>query len=248
MKAVRANLATTDEDGTAAQDEYNDLYAESSASENEYKESLVGIPEESGLETEVQLDFKSPSDVLSATTSSEQPFTELEESQDVSEGNPIGQVNSGLVVTLYNTFTTPLGTTIPSRKRYSKHIKLHDKRLRKPPGMDWMGTTASVIQGCISNYGKPFDVTFDSGSDITLISLAKYDSLYPKPSKKKGRGIKMVQVTGESFVNDFIIVPLLFDTPLGPVEMLVEAYIVNQMSTGFILGNDFGNQYQLSLL
>ncbi|KAG8793311.1 hypothetical protein FRC12_003102 [Ceratobasidium sp. 428] len=267
MKAVRANLATTDKEGIAAQDQYDDLYVELSASEVEYEESLVEIQEESGSETEVQSDFKSPSDVLSATASSEQPVTECEESQDVSEGNPIGQVNSGLVVTLYNAFTTTFGTTIPSHKRYSKHIKLHDARLRKadryaiegekiilrrvmsrPPGTAWMGTTASIIQGRIGNYGKPFDITFDSGSDITLISLAKYNSLYPKPSKKKGRGIKIVQVTGKSFVNNFIIVPLLFDTPLGPVEMLVEAYIVNQMSTGFILGNDFGNQYQLSLL
>ncbi|KAG8712543.1 hypothetical protein FRC09_019750 [Ceratobasidium sp. 395] len=250
-----------DEEGNATQEEYNDLYAELSASKTKYKESLVEIQEESGSETEVHSDFKSPSVALSTTASSEQPVTEHEESQDVSEGNPIGQVNSGLVVTSYNAFTTPFGTTIPSGKRYSKHIKLHDAHLRRanryamegekiilrrvmsrPPGTAWMGTTTSIIQGCIRSYGK------NSGSDITLISLAKYNSLYPKPSKRKGQGIKIVQVTGKSFVNDFIIVPLLFDTPLGPVEMLVEAYIVNQMSTRFILGNDFSNQYQLSLL
>lgn len=42
--------------------------------------------------------------------------------------------------------------------------------------------------------------------------------------------------------------PLYFDTDLGPVEIIVDAYVVKGMTTAFILGNDFADQYALSLV
>lgn len=120
--------------------------------------------------------------------------------------------------------------------------------MSRPPGTAYLGTTASIALGRLGDSCEPFPITFDSGSDITLISQAKYDSLQPKPPKKKGRNITIVQVTGKSSVTEYVTIPLIFEADGGPVEMLVEAYIVKDMSTAFILGNDFGNQYQLSLL
>ena len=46
----------------------------------------------------------------------------------------------------------------------------------------------------------------------------------------------------------YVTLPLEFDTPEGSVILEVEAYVVKGMNTPFILGNDFGHQYQLSLI
>ncbi|QRV75095.1 hypothetical protein RhiJN_03110 [Ceratobasidium sp. AG-Ba] len=88
---VRANLAATDEEGLAAQEEYDNLYAELSSEESTCSESET--EQEDSMSESSEEDFDSPSDVLSATASSEQPVTDDEESQDVSEGNIDGQVN-----------------------------------------------------------------------------------------------------------------------------------------------------------
>jgi hypothetical protein len=41
--------------------------------------------------------------------------------------------------------------------------------------------------------------------------------------------------------------PIIFETPEGPVEMTVEAYVVPKMNTRFLLGNDFAAQFKLSI-
>jgi len=46
----------------------------------------------------------------------------------------------------------------------------------------------------------------------------------------------------------FISIRIYFDTPDGPVELSVEAYVVKGMTTPFILGNDFADQYALSII
>ena len=57
-----------------------------------------------------------------------------------------------------------------------------------------------------------------------------------------------MQVTGSATLGGYVTLPLEFDTPDGSVVLDVEAYVVKGMNTPFILGNDFGDQYQLSLL
>jgi hypothetical protein len=49
-------------------------------------------------------------------------------------------------------------------------------------------------------------------------------------------------------ISQYVIVPLIFDTDLGPVKMTVEAYIVPKMNAPFILGTDFASQFWLSLI
>ncbi|QRV75096.1 Retrovirus-related Pol polyprotein from transposon [Ceratobasidium sp. AG-Ba] len=120
--------------------------------------------------------------------------------------------------------------------------------MSRPPGTAWMGTTSTLVQGQLGDHCEPFNITFDSGSDITLISKEKYKSLNNPPPKQKGRSIQVVQVTDKCIINEFVTLPVVFNTPEGQVEMLVEAYVVKNMTTPFILRNNFGNQYLLSLV
>ena len=57
-----------------------------------------------------------------------------------------------------------------------------------------------------------------------------------------------MQVTGNTIINRYVTLDLYFETEKGPVLMKVEAYVVKGMSTPFILGNDFTDQYSISLL
>ncbi|QRV83408.1 Retrovirus-related Pol polyprotein from transposon [Ceratobasidium sp. AG-Ba] len=270
---VRANLASTDPEGLSAQEEYDELYEElSSASSDESSETDEDTEEEESGSEDNEQDFHEPSDVQSATASSEPPFAESEELQDVSEGSTLGQVNAGLATVKCN-FNQPRSESsdypknLPSRKSLTKQYKLQQTRayktlgytpigrrlvmrrvMSRPPGTAWMGTTSSVVLGRLGEMCPEFEITFDSGSDITLISQKKWQSLQPLPTKRKGRNIKVIQVTGNCLINEYVTVPIIFETQEGPVEMLVEAYVVKSMSTAFILGNDFSNQYLLSLL
>ena len=70
-----------------------------------------------------------------------------------------------------------------------------------------------------------------------------------KPPKiRTGQRIKLIQVTGNATINGYVALDIYFETKEGPVLIKVEAYIVKGMSTPFILGNDFANQYSISLL
>ena len=44
------------------------------------------------------------------------------------------------------------------------------------------------------------------------------------------------------------MIDLFFKMPEGAVKMNLEAYMVRGMTTPFILGNDFTDQYQISIL
>lgn len=134
------------------------------------------------------------------------------------------------------------------KSRITEMIDL-EQTMSHPSGKAYLGSTASVIEGWIlEKTGNPVQITFDSGSEITLISTSTYNRLRPKPEAKKGKKIRLCQVTGESFISKFIKVPLLFNSDNGTVRLMVEAYIVDSMTVPFILGNDFASLYQLSLL
>ncbi len=55
-------------------------------------------------------------------------------------------------------------------------------------------------------------------------------------------------MTGNATINGYVPLDLFFETAEGPVKLHVEAYVVKGMSTSFILGNDFAEQYSISLL
>jgi len=68
------------------------------------------------------------------------------------------------------------------------------------------------------------------------------------PKLKQGQRINLVQVTGNAFISGYVEVDIYFHTSEGPVEINVEAYVVKGMTSPFILGNDFANQYSISVI
>jgi len=107
-----------------------------------------------------------------------------------------------------------------------------------------MQTTASV--GGIKE--ELVKVIIDSGSDITLISQTALDNLKAKPKIKKGQKIDLIQVTGSTTISGYLTLDLIFHMDSGLVKITVEAYVVKGMTTPFILGNDFTDQYSISII
>ena len=57
----------------------------------------------------------------------------------------------------------------------------------------------------------------------------------------------LVQVTGKASISGYVELDLYFHTKEGPVKIKVKAYVVKGMTTPLILGNDFVDQYSLSV-
>ena len=73
------------------------------------------------------------------------------------------------------------------------------------------------------------------------------DALSEAPKIKKGQRINLVQVTGKASISGYVDLNLYFLTTEGPVKIKVEAYVVKGMTSPLILGNDFADQYSLSV-
>ena len=95
---------------------------------------------------------------------------------------------------------------------------------------------------------RPIQIIVDSGSDITLISQKTLNEMVKPPKVRTGQRIKLVQVTGNAIITRYVALDVYFHTREGPVLVKVEAYVVKGMSALLILGNDFADQYSISLL
>ena len=123
------------------------------------------------------------------------------------------------------------------------------KYMARPPGCSFLGAKATTTKVLIGkNATQETSIIIDSGSDITLISHKHLQSIPSPPHIHTGERINLVQVTGSTTLSGYVTLPISFPTSDGPVILEVEAYVVKGMNTPFILGNDFGDQYQLSLL
>jgi hypothetical protein len=91
-------------------------------------------------------------------------------------------------------------------------------------------------------------VIIDSGSDITLISLKALESLLKRLKIRTGQKINLIQVMGTSSISGFVNLDICFHAEGGPVKLTIEAYVVKGMTTPFILGNDFADQYSISTI
>ena len=142
----------------------------------------------------------------------------------------------------------------PKTSRYqkinndSKDLIILPKIMERPPGCSFLGskpTTATVALGQME--GPNADIIIDSGSDITLVS-PKTLAMMPEPPKNhQGKKVTLSQVTAKSSIEGYVDLPLFFSTKQGPIQMDVEAYVVKGMTTPMILGNDFADQYSLSI-
>lgn len=121
--------------------------------------------------------------------------------------------------------------------------------MAKPPGCSFLGArateTTATVWGLDTN---PISVIVDSGSDITLISQKALDNLTHPPRPKAGQRINLIQVTEKSVISGYVTLDLFLHAPDGPVELNVEAHVIKGMTTPFILGNDFSDQYSISVL
>ena len=68
------------------------------------------------------------------------------------------------------------------------------------------------------------------------------------PKIKQGQRINLVQVTRNASISGYVKVDLYFHTPDSLVKINVEAYVVKGMNSPFILGNDFADQYSISVI
>ena len=96
--------------------------------------------------------------------------------------------------------------------------------------------------------GPTTSIMIDSGSDILLVSSKLLEQLKPAPKPHEGQHIKINQVTGHSATTQYIMLELFFETDQQTVSMGIEAYIVKDMNRPLILGNNFADQYLLSMI
>ncbi len=123
------------------------------------------------------------------------------------------------------------------------------KHLARPPGCSFLGSQAAQVPATVNFLDRNLiKVIIDSGSDITLISEKSLTEMLNSAKIQQGQRINLVQVTGNASISGYVDIDLYFHTPEGPVKINVEAYVVKGMSTPFILGNDFADQYSISVI
>ena len=64
----------------------------------------------------------------------------------------------------------------------------------------------------------------------------------------QGQQVNLVQVTGNASISGYVDIDLYCHTLDGPIKINVEAYVVKNMSTPLMLGNDFVDQYSISVI
>ena len=114
-------------------------------------------------------------------------------------------------------------------------------------GLPVLNTTQvpATINFLIKNLTK---VIIDSGSDITIISQKSLSEMQTPIKPRQGQQVNLVQVTGNASISGYVNIDLYFYTLDGPVKINVKAYVVKGMNTPLILGNDFADQYSISVI
>lgn len=139
--------------------------------------------------------------------------------------------------------------TVLDAKNGNKPVVELKKYLARPPGCSFLGSKATSVPITVNSIDSNHSsIIVDSGSDITLVSFRTLQELGLGGKLRIGEKINLVQVTGSTSISGYVSLDLYFHSPEGPVKINVEAYVVKGMSTPFILGNDFADQYSLSLL
>lgn len=229
MKQARANLGTSaiPEEDQEAQEEYDALYFELSEPEGESSDSDVQSAKVSSYKALVEPATAIPESSLSALNGM----------------NRASRRRFAREVAAYRLKTAP--TPIPDANGI---IRLQ-KEMARPPGCSFLGAKATATRVQIGGPSGPMEkLIVDSGSDITLISSDLLDKISPRPRVKVGQKISLLQITATSSISGFVTIDIIFNSLPHKVTISVEAYVVNGMTTPIILGNDFADQYCLSLV
>lgn len=121
--------------------------------------------------------------------------------------------------------------------------------MARPPGTSFMGVQPTSVKAWIGEYGKvPENIIADSGADITLVSQEVLKKMEDPPKIKTGQPLNLVQVTGNAELKGFVTFPIFIDTDQGLVELSLDAYVVKGMTAPLLLGNDFADQYSISII
>ena len=120
--------------------------------------------------------------------------------------------------------------------------------MERPKGCSFIGSKPSIVTATLGHIqGPKTEVIIDSGSDITLVSQKAVASMKTPPEEHVGKKVTLSQVTAKTSIQSYVDLPLFFETSKGPVQVNVEAYVVKGMTTPLIMGNDFADQYSLSI-
>ena len=270
-KNVRTNFANPTQEYTDAQKAYDDLYYATDSDDEPDPNFTADDQEGSDQEAHEnsQQDFHEPPSCQTFLTQHVNPdmrglggLSTLGGSEDSNGSSSVGNLDSetgnGTHVlnrkqrrALWRKCLLTMGNSIPpSSNSLPKGEAVYlEPVMSRPPGTTFLGSKATSLRAKYNDEdGLEIPIILDSGSDITLISHKTLNSISNGPKIKTGQRINLVQVTGNSTISGFVSIPLYFSTNDGPVIITVDAYVVKGMNTPFILGNDFADQYQLSLI
>jgi hypothetical protein len=139
--------------------------------------------------------------------------------------------------------------TIYSAYMFPENLYTMQPLMSRPAGCAHLGMTPTL---CTINLSHPHqnekDILLDGGSAITIISRQCYENLESKPPLHKGKKILCRAVVGTTTMQYYTRIPLYFWSNQGPIELIVEAYINEEGTIDFILGNDWMHQYQINIL
>ena len=256
QRLARTNFIEQSPEEEAAQDAYDEIYLGLDSDDEE--ELHQGS-------TEDQQDFREPLQTTCASVHFTQPSEEILEEDTDLKGDPDSTESPGATEVEAHTSLVKYQNRA-SRRKSARQFRAHTRRiavnsesksniytmtkfLARPPGTSFLGAKATKARAHIGSLEEAEeDIIIDSGSDITLISKKCWESLTTAPKLKAGQKINLIQVTGSAKINGYVNIDLYFPTDDGYVQLEVEAYVVKGMSTPFILGNDFQDQYMLSIL
>jgi transposase InsO family protein len=230
MKIARTRAVTSAPEEAEALDEYDDLYYDLE-SDQESEEEV----ESNSYQTKTEIVPEEPENPQEAVTAHATCAKVVIDHKDIPEKKE--KKYKRYLKRIYEAATEPLGIL---------HLK---KSMARPSGCAFLGATATTTKVWLGEYGKNCQsLIADSGSDITLISQDTLKEMNKPLKVKSGQKINLVQVTGSSKISGYVNLPIYFDTKEGPVLIEVEAYVVKGMTTPLILGNDFADQYSISII
>ncbi|KAJ6478853.1 hypothetical protein C8R47DRAFT_1219399 [Mycena vitilis] len=143
----------------------------------------------------------------------------------------------------------PDETVIPSAPKELTPVRLH-KRRSAAAGRSAIGTSVLSVKGWVGSLDtEPIDIRVDSCADVTLVSLAHYNSLPHKPAIQAGIPMKLIQLTQEEAgIDGYVRLPIYMISEEGElIESEAEAYVVPGMSVPILLGEDYSLTYEISL-
>ncbi|KAF8754155.1 hypothetical protein RHS01_06497 [Rhizoctonia solani] len=163
--------------------------------------------EEEESVSEEEQDFHKPLQSLAVSTSSAKPSSGFQEEQHGLEGTTVSQgtnsADQGSKESDSSVFSGYVQPKLPTRKSLNKKLKMASshtatvkngeeitlKRLMsRPPGTAFFGSKATIIKGWLqTNNGPKKRITFDSGSEITLINESILKTLDPSPRVRIGQ-------------------------------------------------------------